>query len=1083
MLTNQQTQYLRFISGQESFPIVLTNPELSSSPFAHTVNSAIKTLDKLYASCKAFETSNYLNWEFNTPNNIISFLGERGSGKTSCMRTVGQLSKTAHPDEWLVLDEIDPSFFDNSHNILEIFIGSIYGVFNREMDKWKCLTCERQDALRDINDYFRKVKAALRYLKSDYAFGEDYETDELRHLNDGGRLRSLIFSLISKLLAYLNKKFLLISIDDLDLNVTCTYEMLEQIRKFLILPNVGILIAAKYNQLFDNISLMLSQHYKDIPHRVSKKDIDEMAERYLNKILPLSNRCEMPVVDSYTNAVMLIDDEEADANQIEERRISLRIPELIFKKTRFLFYNTAGMPSLVIPRNLRDLRMLVAMLLNMPDYSDSNRNNQLLFRNYFFNEWLGIIEPEFRPFVRGLLNEDDPSKINLFVIGNLYELFLKEVYPLDNLRAEVRVAKQENRNTRLSRLHELLFNILNPANSYWNVSVGDVVFVMNEVRKIHHSGKALALLFVITSFYSMKLYETYNFMTDATSEAGLESTTEKPASSPELKTGVRADIPLYFRLAGGALFTGTGDSFIPLSQNGKEYREKRKINGQFLMQEISKVVRECNEILIQGGKVSDNPHLLHRLQLCEFFMLCSRERIDMSRGSNRRLVNEPLYLQSLGFSVKNLIFDVTAPFLNTIYPNFAYSRFNPVFYSIASQVPDSILNLMILHGVDRGKDNKHWELMSKATIRNMEILEDFTAWIHHRRGVIRPGGRGMAQILADFFNQFEISGQADEMPTTGYCVKTYHKSGNAQQAANELSYYRIDYSIYSELGKFLDSLDKANLPVDATDEDKVALENLIALFNAIMAENDIFILQPEYDKRDVRAILYPLCGHSVVDMAIGQAPGSISVAELAQRLAEITIENRYDFSNRLPGQLQFYYNTDLIYQYDERIRKLEHDKHEIENEISNINEDITGYRNEIKSLWQDLSQCKKDIDNLNITQNEIAGELPAQRKNLEILMNRVDKHDFTTKAEFTRINKEIESVSRTINLLDGKMYSATANIESYNIRRSSLQDLISDRENNIKHLNTQITEHTLRINQIETESKRLKFNFENRKPV
>ena len=101
------------------------------------------------------------------------------------------------------------------------------------------------------------------------------EIDCIKHLNEGGKLRVLLNGLISALLKYHGKKLMVISIDDLDLNIRHSYVMMENIRKFLIMPEVAIIIAARYSQLFDSICLVLTQHYEKISDRVSDKDISE----------------------------------------------------------------------------------------------------------------------------------------------------------------------------------------------------------------------------------------------------------------------------------------------------------------------------------------------------------------------------------------------------------------------------------------------------------------------------------------------------------------------------------------------------------------------------------------------------------------------------------------------------------------------------------------------------------------------------------------------------------------------------------------------------------------------------------------
>ena len=54
---------------------------------------------------------------------IIGIVGERGSGKSSLLRTACKALKS---ERYYVLDVLDPNVFDDSMSILELFISQIY---------------------------------------------------------------------------------------------------------------------------------------------------------------------------------------------------------------------------------------------------------------------------------------------------------------------------------------------------------------------------------------------------------------------------------------------------------------------------------------------------------------------------------------------------------------------------------------------------------------------------------------------------------------------------------------------------------------------------------------------------------------------------------------------------------------------------------------------------------------------------------------------------------------------------------------------------------------------------------------------
>lgn len=72
-------------------------------------------------------------------NNIFAFIGERGSGKTSCMKSFAKLlegSSEAKNEysalkgtKFYCLDTIDPSFIDNDTNLIGIILANLYKRF------------------------------------------------------------------------------------------------------------------------------------------------------------------------------------------------------------------------------------------------------------------------------------------------------------------------------------------------------------------------------------------------------------------------------------------------------------------------------------------------------------------------------------------------------------------------------------------------------------------------------------------------------------------------------------------------------------------------------------------------------------------------------------------------------------------------------------------------------------------------------------------------------------------------------------------------------------------------------------------
>ena len=117
-------------------------------------------------------------------------------------------------------------------------------------------------------------------------------------LGDSTNLKRELIELIQRYLKFMsnekkgeNKCKLIIAIDDLDLCSDKVYRMAEEIRKYLIIPNVVIVMALKVEQMEDCIREKYIHDYRGSFERYNfnnriTDEINIMTEKYINKLLP-----------------------------------------------------------------------------------------------------------------------------------------------------------------------------------------------------------------------------------------------------------------------------------------------------------------------------------------------------------------------------------------------------------------------------------------------------------------------------------------------------------------------------------------------------------------------------------------------------------------------------------------------------------------------------------------------------------------------------------------------------------------------------------------------------------------------------
>jgi hypothetical protein len=457
-------------------------------------------------------------------NNIFAFIGDRGSGKTSCMISVAdflinknqKIDWKKYPNVGKVhfdtIDLIDPTYFDSTHNLISLFLAKLHKSFRQrteENEKQARTSYDKRElsekARNKFLSQFQKTQEHLYHLLGyiKYCDGTDL-LEYVDALSASVNLKEDINELVDIYMEYMEQKdtILILRIDDIDINEKHAGEMVETMRKYFIQPNILVLISFKLQQL-ENIKYLELKRFYGMDYEFTPDDIREMVDKYMVKLIPRSHRIFMPQHEDYYSKrleVKHIDQEDGrngNPTQLWEfASVRQAVPQLIFWKTRYLFYNSYAHESFIVPSNLRELRQLIKLLVLLPDYRIygedaegketilfTNWSNKDLFKNYFFETWLNNHLPaDMRDDAQRILGEARDGNLNAMV----YDL-LDERYEFSSGGIK---------KTKLT------------------TSFGDVLSVIHKLEQRLSSIADLKFLFFIKSFYSMKLYEAYDLMTE-----------------------------------------------------------------------------------------------------------------------------------------------------------------------------------------------------------------------------------------------------------------------------------------------------------------------------------------------------------------------------------------------------------------------------------------------------------------------------------------------------------------------------------------------------------------------------------------
>ena len=813
---------LHITPGRVNLPVVEDIQDeqfLNTAIFGSQYKQMLACLD-LYAKYREKGGKNE-DFYIGAPNNVFTFVGERGSGKTSCMSSISKLltngkiaSFTGYDNLrntlFATIDIIDPSYFDKEHNIVSIMVAKLYKSFS-EYDRSNQSNLCNRDYRNELIEAFAHTQRSMRCLLEETKALDVYESDDIENLSDLSMaidLKTDIQNLIQTYLSFIKKDngLLILSIDDIDLNVAEADTMAEQIRKYLVCPNIIVLLAAKLDQLATVKKLHYTEDFDPLlkHERMDFGTIEEMTSQFLTKFAPHDQRVYMPTTEVYLQSGIEINGDKWYGDSVMQV-----VPELIFNRTRYLFYSSKQTPSYIIPRNLRKLCQLVALLWPMDTYHNADQEgNKETFKNYLFGTWLqdNLIRDDRNLAIR-LLDGWKNEQLNRIALDVLKEKYAAGIAKM--------IADADNSNLNKSDLRNELKALLDERNREFNLSVGDVLSMIDVLEVYFETHADKCFFFFIKTIYSMALYETYDMITEKQDKRKLieEGVNNEDEKNQVLLYDPFADemIEPYHKLVGGRFYNYrlspvlskenvTGQASEQVS------RSDRMINYAVLEKEMTESVAQWNSMENEKGSVSDEHKetLKQRIRLCEFFMLCcsrdinlrhrSRNDVDYYDPSFRQ--SDFVYYNGEYISKERLYFDLGAFFFNITRMDECYQRFREagkkLFHLCQNDANGySLYSVFKKRALDYRRDyqNPHaWQ--SWASIRNAEIHSDLNQFL---RSKCRLKTSESQKHLAAFFRAL-----------SQYTIKTYDRDKRGTKLI-------VNFEFASEIAELLGSNTVSNM--------------------------------------------------------------------------------------------------------------------------------------------------------------------------------------------------------------------------------------------------------------------------------
>lgn len=297
--------------------------------------------------------------------NIFSFVGERGTGKSTAMENFCKILNNRNDnyrEKWLdrikidektksfvlekkikfeVLPSIDASLLEEREDLFELILANMFEKCDnkRSIDVYgydKNNISTYHELSRKFGSVYHNHRS-LKYIRDQEDFGESV-ISKLRAMPTSMKTQREFDELINLFFETLgiddkeNASYLVVVIDDLDLNINHGFEMLEQLHKYLSHPQVLILTALSYEQL----SVITENHFKrSLRDSTGSCDPDEnawigahcrkLAQDYLDKVIPVGHRIYMPNLSRISGKTAVKEDNAE--NVLAKKYVHQRIAE------------------------------------------------------------------------------------------------------------------------------------------------------------------------------------------------------------------------------------------------------------------------------------------------------------------------------------------------------------------------------------------------------------------------------------------------------------------------------------------------------------------------------------------------------------------------------------------------------------------------------------------------------------------------------------------------------------------------------------------------------------------------------------
>lgn len=529
------------------------------------LNSYLKQADRIRKDLKncSYSVSGMNNILYRSPHNIIAFTGRRGTGKTSTMLSFSEALNSEKGCKslklnitrgFVVLNPIDPTMLEEKQNILNAVLSRL--IFKAQ-ESW-------EDQYRQQRSYYNLeeqknqiLSKAQDCMNEIQAIKSSREIDSLQRLQsygDSAVLKKDLFELVRLLNEFCltgeksENSILIIPVDDTDCQIAKAYDVMEDIRRYLTLPNVVILMATDIDMLrrvftqnfAGEFSVLLKEKF------IENDLVTNAADKYMAKMIPSTFRIYLPVVDDLIReqgqnlTLSYYDSQDQGKKDFlkKGRGFQTRILSCIYAKTHLFFAEYASCSNYIIPQTLRGLSQFLDFLSTLKDIPEKNlqevntsdeivgllseqlpimENNLNAFEHYFVHEWAPAkLSGKMCRLIEEIAAQDPENRLSYAYAGlkvhygkndNEYRSFT--YYELDKMMREILGTSEAEQKDNIHRAQADYYSIFAVRTILGILNMKDVVRIRQESISNFQEGSEISFSYDRKGDFGKSLPDSY----------------------------------------------------------------------------------------------------------------------------------------------------------------------------------------------------------------------------------------------------------------------------------------------------------------------------------------------------------------------------------------------------------------------------------------------------------------------------------------------------------------------------------------------------------------------------------------------